>query len=71
MPSCDLRESTRLVMRPVSAAAIFHKDPDGWLDSEIYGRERRQEFLRNTITQFITKKAVLHHGDNNRVEDSG
>lgn len=57
-------------MRPVSAAAIFHKDPDGWLDSEIYGREHRQEFLRNTITQFITKKAELRHGDNNRIEDS-
>lgn len=58
-------------MRPVSAAAIFHKDPDGRLDSEIYGRERRQEFLRNTVTQFITEKAELHHGDNNRIEDSG
>lgn len=71
MPSCDLRESTRLVMWPVSAVAIFHKGPDEWLDSEIYGREHKQEFLRNTITQLITKKAALHHGDNNRVEDSG
>jgi len=31
----------------------------------------RQEFLRNTSTQFITGEAELHHGDNNRVEASG
>lgn len=28
-------------MWPVSAAAIFHEDPKGWLDFEIYGRTGR------------------------------